>query len=107
MTLVTRSTETSNGNFADSSIPFTVTLSPILDPIDVTNTSQVVNETWPSLSAQPSASIWSILDGSQNLSYTISGIPNGFNVFRTLQGATTIPIWAAGLCVSMASTPMT
>ncbi len=88
MTLIARSTESSNGDFREATSPFTITLNSVLDPIDLTNSAQTVNEDAAiNVGAQFGISLVD-LDGSQNLSYTISGIPAGYTVGRTLQGAT-------------------
>ncbi len=68
--------------------PFTVTASSVLDPVNLSNTAQTVNEDATiNVGAQFAIGLVD-LDGSQSLSYTISGIPAGYAVTRALTGAT-------------------
>jgi large repetitive protein len=97
LVLVSRSTETSNGFFAESSSPFTVTVNPILDPVTLTNSAQGVNEDVViNVGAQFTIAL-ADLDGSQNLTYRVSGIPAGYTVGKTLTGATTLTDLGGGV----------
>jgi large repetitive protein len=89
MTLVSRSTETSNGDFREATSPFTVTVTPVLDAIDLTNSTQTVDEDIVINVGTNFTLTLADLDGSQSLTYRVSGIPAGYTVGRALTGATT------------------
>ncbi|MGL4636729.1 MAG: beta strand repeat-containing protein, partial [Beijerinckiaceae bacterium] len=96
MVLVTRSTETNGGDFAEASAPFTVTIVPILDGVGLSNSSQTINEdTTIPVGAQFNIGLID-LDGSQNLSYTVSGIPAGYTVSSTVSGTASMSALSGG-----------
>jgi hypothetical protein len=69
---------------------FNVTVNAVLDPVDLTNSTQSINED-TTIAVGTALQIALVdLDGSQSLSYAITGIPAGYTYNRTLFGSTTI-----------------
>ena len=94
MNLVVTSTEVATGAqvavaTSVTSVPFTVTATAVLDNITLGPSSQTLNEDSAiNVGAQFTINL-ADLDGSQSLTYNITGIPAGYTVSRSLTGLTT------------------
>ncbi len=94
MNLVVTSTEAATGGQVAvatnvTSVPFTVTATAVLDNVTLGASAQTLNEDLAiNVGAQFTITL-ADLDGSQSLSYDITGIPAGYTVSRSLTGLTT------------------